>query len=55
MTPAGSTYPYKKDPKDTSIRIAPTYPTPEELKQACEVFVLCVKLASVEKYLENIA
>ena len=55
MTPAGSTYPYKKDPKDTSIRIAPTYPTPEELKQACEVFVLCVKLASVEKYMENIA
>lgn len=53
MTPAGSTYPYKKDPKDTSIRIAPTFPTTEELKQACEVFVLCVKLASVEKYLEG--
>ncbi len=53
MTPAGSTYPYKKDPADTSIRIAPTLPTPEELRQACEVFVLCVKLASVEKYLEN--
>ncbi|MBO5144983.1 MAG: aminotransferase class I/II-fold pyridoxal phosphate-dependent enzyme [Lachnospiraceae bacterium] len=52
MTPAGSTYPYKNDPADTSIRIAPTLPTPEELKQACEVFVLCVKLASVEKYLE---
>ncbi|MDE7322392.1 MAG: aminotransferase class I/II-fold pyridoxal phosphate-dependent enzyme [Lachnospiraceae bacterium] len=53
MTPAGSTYPYKKDPTDTSIRIAPTFPTPDELRQACEVFVLCVKLASVEKYLEN--
>lgn len=53
MTPAGSTYPYKKDEKDTSIRIAPTLPTSEELKKACEVFVLCVKLASVEKYLEQ--
>ena len=53
MTPAGSTYPYKKDPKDTSIRIAPTLPTPQELTKACEVFVLCVKLASVEKYLAN--
>ena len=51
MTPAGSTFPYMKDPADTSIRIAPTLPTPDELKQACAVFVLCVKLASVEKYL----
>lgn len=53
MTPAGSTYPYKNDPKDTSIRIAPTLPASDELRQACEVFVLCVKLASVEKYLET--
>ena len=51
MTPAGSTFPYMKDPLDTSIRIAPTLPTPEELKQACAVFVHCVKLASIEKYL----
>ncbi len=51
MTPAGSTYPYKKDDKDTSIRIAPTLPTTDELTKACEVFVLCVKLASVEKLL----
>lgn len=53
MTPAGSTYPYMNDPQDSSIRIAPTLPTPEELIQACEVFVLCVKLASVEKYLSE--
>ena len=52
MTPAGSTYPYMNDPQDTSIRIAPTLPSSEELKKACEVFVLCVKLASVEKLLE---
>ena len=51
MTPAGSTYPYMNDPQDTSIRIAPTLPSSEELKKACEVFVLCVKLASVEKLL----
>lgn len=50
MTPAGSTYPYKKDDSDTSIRIAPTFPTPEELTKACEVFVLCVKIASVENF-----
>lgn len=53
MTPAGSTYPYMKDPADTSIRIAPTLPSADQLKKACEVFVLCVKLASVEKYLDN--
>ena len=51
MTPAGSTFPYMKDPADTSIRIAPTLPMPDELKQACAVFVHCVKLASIEKYL----
>ena len=51
MTGAGATYPYGKDPKDSNIRIAPTLPTPEELAKAAEVFVLCVKLVSVEKLL----
>lgn len=51
MTGAGATYPYGKDPKDSNIRIAPTFPTLEELGKAAEVFVLCVKLASVEKLL----
>lgn len=52
MTGAGATYPYKNDPKDSNIRIAPTLPTPEELAAAAEIFVLCVKLVSVEKLLE---
>lgn len=51
LTGAGATFPYGKDPQDSNIRIAPTFPTPEEMKQAATVFVLCVKLASVEKYL----
>lgn len=53
MTGAGATYPYKNDPKDSNIRIAPTLPTPAELAQAADIFVLCVKLASVEKLLET--
>ncbi len=52
MTPAGAPYPYGKDPEDSIIRIAPTFPTLEELKKAAELFVVCVKLASVEKVLE---
>ncbi len=52
MTGAGATYPYKRDPKDSNIRIAPTLPPLAELEQAMEVFICCVKLASVEKLLE---
>lgn len=52
LTGAGATYPYKKDPNDSNIRIAPTFPPIAELAQALEIFVLCVKLASVEKLLE---
>ena len=46
LTPAGATWPYGKDPKDTNIRIAPTFPTLEELGQALDVFVLATKLVS---------
>ena len=51
LTGAGATYPYGKDPKDSNIRIAPTFPTAEEMAAATDLFVLCVKLVSVKKLL----
>lgn len=53
MTGAGATFPYGKDPKDSNIRIAPSFPTLEELEQAARIFVLSVKLVSLEKLLEQ--
>lgn len=53
LTGAGATYPYQKDPADSNIRIAPTFPSEEELALATDLFVLCVKLVSVEKLLER--
>ncbi|PXV89109.1 DNA-binding transcriptional MocR family regulator [Lachnotalea glycerini] len=53
MTNAGATYPYGKDPFDSNIRIAPSFPTPDEMQQAAVLFTLCVKLVSVNKLLKS--
>ena len=53
MTGAGATYPYGKDPQDSNIRIAPSYPPLSDLIVATELFALCVKLSSVEKLLKE--
>ncbi len=53
MTGAGAPFPYKKDPLDTVIRIAPTLPPLEELDQACTVFIACAKMACVESLLKK--
>jgi DNA-binding transcriptional MocR family regulator len=48
LTPAGATYPFKKDPNNSNIRLAPSRPPVEEVRQAMEVVALCVQLASAE-------
>lgn len=53
LTQVGATFPYGKDPKNSNIRIAPTYPPLDELEQACKLLIICVKLAALEKLLEE--
>ena len=53
MTGAGATYPYGKDPHDSNIRIAPSYPSLKDLELAMELFALCVKLVSIDKILAD--
>jgi DNA-binding transcriptional MocR family regulator len=49
LTPAGSTYPYKTDPQDRNIRIAPSFPPLEDIKAAMELVAICIQLVSLEK------
>lgn len=53
LTSPGATYPYKNDPRDRNLRIAPSYPSPEELRSAMEILCCCVRLAALEKLTEN--
>ena len=51
LTGAGAPFPYGKDPEDSVIRLAPSFPGMDELIEATKIFICSVKLASVEKYL----
>ena len=53
LTPAGATYPYGRDPDDSNIRIAPTFPEVAELKTISKILCNCIKIAAAEKYLKN--
>lgn len=48
LTPAGATYPFGNDPNNSNIRIAPTRPPVEEVKEAMKILCLCIKLATAE-------
>lgn len=54
LTPAGATFPYGNDPEDKNIRLAPSFPTIGDIEKTMDVFVLCVKLASVRQRLESL-
>ena len=53
LTPAGATFPYRIDSANSNIRLAPSFPILKEVEQAMEVFVNCVKLASIRQQIMN--
>ena len=54
LTAAGSTYPYKHDPYDRNIRLAPTFPSTDDLRVAMDGVATCVLLAATEKLLADV-
>ncbi len=53
LTPAGATFPYGRDPDNCNIRLAPTFPSLEEVERAMEVFINCIRLASYDALLQQ--
>ncbi len=54
LTPAGAPFPYGNDPQDSNIRLAPSFPSLDEIEQAMSAFAICVKLATIEKALASL-
>lgn len=53
LTDVGATYPYKNDPRDSNLRIAPTFPSIEDLQKSLEVLCICIRIASAKKFLNT--
>jgi DNA-binding transcriptional MocR family regulator len=53
LTPAGSTYPYRKDALDRNIRIAPSFPSREEIRTAMELVSICIQRVSIEEIIKD--
>ena len=53
LTPAGSTWPYRKDPDDSNLRLAPSFPTLPEITAATEVLTVCIRLAAARKIMAD--
>ena len=53
LTPAGATFPYGKDPDNRNIRLSPSFPAQDDVQASVDVFVLCVKIASIKQRLSR--
>ena len=54
LTPAGASYPYGKDPSDSNIRLAPSFPGIEDIEKAVRILSICAKITAVDKLLEDL-